>query len=87
MNGETLTAVFSLFGSLIGTFGGIIAGAKLMNYRIEQLEKQVEKHNNVIDRVYKLERDKAVFEEDLKVANHRIGDLEEYHKRGGKVNV
>ena len=49
MNGETITAIFSLFGSLIGTFGGIIAGAKLMNYRIEQLEKQVEKHNNVVD--------------------------------------
>lgn len=55
MNGETITALFSLFGSLIGTFGGIIAGAKLMNYRIEQLEKQVEKHNNVVERMYQAE--------------------------------
>ncbi len=55
MNGETITAIFSLFGSLIGTFGGIIAGAKLMNYRIEQLEKQVEKHNNVVERMYQAE--------------------------------
>lgn len=45
-------------------------------YRIEQLEKKVEKHNNFIERVYELERVTDVHEEKLKVADHRIEDLE-----------
>ena len=44
------------------------------------MEKRVEKHNNVIERVYTLEKEKAVFEEEMKVANHRINDLENFHK-------
>ena len=55
MNEAILSALFSLFGTLIGTFGGIITGSKLMNYRIEQLEKKVEKHNKVVERMYKAE--------------------------------
>ncbi len=46
-------------------------------YRIEQLEKKVEKHNNFIERVYECERVLDVDEEKLEVANHRIDDLEE----------
>lgn len=45
-------------------------------YRIDVLEKKVEKHNNFIERVYELERVVDVHEEKLKVANHRIEDLE-----------
>ena len=45
-------------------------------YRIEQLEKKVDKHNTVIERTYKLEETQAVMEEQIKVANHRIVDLE-----------
>lgn len=48
--------------------------------KIEQLEKKVEKHNQVIDRVYKLEQSDAVENEEIKVINHRIADLEQYHK-------
>ena len=36
---------------LIGSLGGILAASKLMNYRIEQLEKKVDKHNNVVERI------------------------------------
>lgn len=50
-----IIAVISLVGTLLGTFGGILTSAKLSNYRIEQLEKKVEKHNSVIDRTYTLE--------------------------------
>ena len=75
-----IIALISFAGTLLGTFGGIITSNKLTIYRIEQLEKKVEKHNNVVERVFVLEKDKAVFEEDLKVANHRIEDLEHYHK-------
>lgn len=80
MDNTILIALLSFAGTLIGTFGGILASNKLTNYRIEQLEKRVEKHNNVIERVYTLEKEKAVFEEEMKVANHRIDDLENFHK-------
>lgn len=75
-----IIALISFAGTLIGTFGGIITSNKLTNYRIEELEKKVEKHNKVVERVYILEKDKAVFEEEIKVANHRIDDLEQFHK-------
>lgn len=51
---------------------------KLFIYRVEQLEKKVEKHNSVVDRTYKLEKNQDVMEEQIKVANHRIDDLEKY---------
>lgn len=49
----------------------------LQLYRIEQLEKKVDKHNNVIERTYELEKKADLFDEKMKVANHRIDDLEE----------
>lgn len=76
MDVTLITAMLSLVGTLAGTFGGILVANKLSNYRIEQLEKKVEKHNQVIERVYQLEQQNAVQEEEIKVANHRIEDLE-----------
>ena len=52
------------------------ANILLISYRLEQLEKKVDKHNEVIDRTYALEKRTAVTEEQIKVANHRIDDLE-----------
>ena len=80
MDNTMVTVLISFLGTLIGTFGGILTSNRLTNYRIEQLEKKVEKHNNVVERVYILEKEKAVFEEEMKVANHRIEDLEHFHK-------
>lgn len=60
-----VVGVLSLFGTLAGSYGGM----KLMTYRIEQLEKKVDKHNNFAERV-------PILEEQMKVANHRIEDLE-----------
>lgn len=80
MSGTIITALLSLAGTLIGSLFGILTANKLTNYRIEQLEKKVDKHNQVIDRVYTLERQEAVIEEEIAVANHRISDLEEFHK-------
>lgn len=60
-----IVGVLSLVGTLAGSYGGM----KLMTYRIEQLEQRVNKHNSVIERTY-------VLEEQMKVANHRIEDLE-----------
>lgn len=48
----------------------------LISYRLEELEKKVDKHNNLIDRTYELERRADVLEEKQKVANNRIADLE-----------
>lgn len=80
MTDTVIVAILSLFGTLGGSLLGVLAANKLTNYRIEQLEKKVEKHNSVIERVYKLEKHEAVVDEEIKVANHRIDDLEEYHK-------
>ena len=77
---EIAVALIGAVGSLLGTFGGILVASKLTNYRIEQLEKKVDKHNQVIERVYRLEQHDAVVDEEIKVANHRIRDLEGYHK-------
>lgn len=48
----------------------------LIEYKIEELTKKVEKHNNLIERTYKLEEEARIHEEQIKVANHRIQDLE-----------
>ena len=77
MSADVITAALSLVGTLVGTLGGIALSSNLTNYRIEQLEKKVEKHNNLITRTYKLEQEFAVMDEKVKVANHRIDDLED----------
>lgn len=76
METEVIVALIALIGSAIGTFGGIITSTKLTAYRIEQLEKKVDKHNTVIERTFKLEEAQAVMQQQIKVANHRIEDLE-----------
>ena len=73
---DIMVALIGLAGSAFGAFIGVLASAKLTNYRIDQLEKKVDKHNTVIERTYKLEESQAVIQEQIKVANHRIGDLE-----------
>lgn len=62
--------------SIIATILSNKKNNDLIQYRIVQLEQKVDKHNNVIERVYKLEQTSAVREEEIKVANHRIEDLE-----------
>ena len=56
MGESVVVALISLMGTLGGTLGGILVSNKLTNYRIEQLEKKVEKHNGVIERVYEIGR-------------------------------
>lgn len=66
---EIIVAGMSLVGTLVGTFAGIMVSANLTNYRIEQLEKAVQRHNNFAARM-------PVVEEQIKVINHRLSDLE-----------
>lgn len=69
MHVEFLTGVLSLIASLVGTFGGIVTSTKLTNYQINELKKQVDKHNSVIERTFKLE-------EHNKYVDERIARLE-----------
>ena len=73
---EIVVALITLVGSGIGSLAGVVVSAKLTTYRLEQLEKKVDKHNTVIERTYKLEEIEAVIQEQIRVANHRIADLE-----------
>lgn len=66
---DILIALISLAGTMLGTFGGIVTSGKLTNFRIEQLEKKVDRHNNFAERI-------PIIEEKIKTANHRISDLE-----------
>ena len=79
MSDTIIVALLSLAGTLIGSIFGIIASNKLVVYRIEQLEQKVEKHNNVLERVYTLEKDEALLKEEISVVNDRVKDLEESH--------
>lgn len=79
MPSEVIVGILSLAGTVIGTFSGIMTANRLTNYRIEQLEKKVDKHNTVIERVFKLEGEMDTVDERIKVANHRIEDLEQEH--------
>lgn len=76
MDSEIIVAVISGLGTLVGSGIGAYASSKLTAYRIEQLEKKVEKHNQVVERTYKLEQDAAVKTEEIRVINHRLADLE-----------
>lgn len=70
MNSEIIVAILSLVGTLLGTFTGILTSTKLSNYRIEQLEKKVEKHNSVVERT-------ALIENELKTVWHNIDEIKE----------
>lgn len=74
LDASVLVAFFSLIGTIIGSLGGIVVSSKLVNYRLQQLENRVAEHNNFARRM-------PVLEEQMKVANHRIDDLEEVTKK------
>lgn len=71
-----IVAAISLVGTLAGSYFSNRKSQVLIAYRLEQLEDKVNKHNNLIERTYKLEELTALQEEKIKVANHRIDDLE-----------
>ena len=71
-----ITGLFAVAVSVINSHYQSNTTRKLIEYKIEELTKRVEKHNNVIERTYKLEELTALQEEKIKVANHRIDDLE-----------
>ena len=82
-----IVAALSLVGTLVGAYLANRKSTALIAYRLEELEEKVNKHNNLVERTYKLEQRMEVIEaklegaenlltEEVKVANHRIEDLE-----------
>ena len=80
MSTEIIVALLGLIGTLCGSFGGIIVSSKMTQYRITKLEEKVNKHNNLIERTFKLEEQENILEERLNNSNRRISELEAYHK-------
>lgn len=70
MDSTIIVALISLLGTLTGSLGGIVVSSKLTNYRIEQLEKKVDKHNNFAEKI-------PVLTARLDMLDRRIGELED----------
>lgn len=76
MSDSVIVALASLLGTGIGSYSGF----KLMKYRIEQLEKKVEKHNNVLERTF-------VLEEKVNEQDHRISNIERKYNYGNSTQI
>lgn len=70
---EIIVALLGLVGTLAGSFLGVLAASKLTNFRLQQLEEKVNKHNNIIERTY-------ILEGKMLECQHDIKDLKAYHK-------
>ena len=71
---EIVTAVIACLGTVLGSFAGVMASHRLTIYRIDQLEKKVEKHNQIIDRV-------TALEQSLKSAHYRIDEVKKIERK------
>ena len=71
-----ISAGVTLLVCLISNHGQQEKTRALMEYKLDELTKRVDKHNNTIERTYRLEEQMSLQEEKMKVANHRIDDLE-----------
>lgn len=73
MSETLIVAILSLVGTLGGTLGGILVSNKLTNFRLERLEHQVQAHNNLVERTYKLEGQ-------MVEVQHEVVDLKKFHQ-------
>lgn len=74
MDSTIIVALISFAGTVVGTLLGMLAGTKLTTYRLEQLEKKVQAHNEVVERTY-------VLEGQVTELQHDVRDLKELHKK------
>ena len=72
MSDAVLVAIIGLVGSGIGAFAGVIASARLTQYRLQLLEEKVAMHNNMVERTYALEGRMTEAEHDIKDLKGRI---------------
>lgn len=73
MTEAIIVAILGFAGTMLGSLFGVLAAQKLTQYRLSQLEEKVNKHNNLIERTFKLEGR-------MDEAEHDIRDLKSYHK-------
>ena len=73
MSEAIIVALLGFAGTLLGSLFGVLAAQKLTQYRLSQLEEKVNKHNNLIERTFKLEGQ-------MEECRHDIKDLKAYHK-------
>ena len=73
MNSTIIVALISLVGTLMGSLSGILVSSKLTNYRIEQLEKKVDKHNNFAEKI-------PILSTKIDMLNQRMEELEHERK-------
>jgi hypothetical protein len=69
MSSEIIVALITVGGTALSAFFGVIIASRLTNYRIAQLEKKVEKHNTLVERM-------VVVEQSCKSAHHRLDEAE-----------
>ena len=74
--GQIIVGILALIGTLVGSYWSNQKHSAVMEFKIEQLSEKVNKHNNLIERTYRLEESDKVTEEKIKVINNRIADLE-----------
>lgn len=72
MSEQIVVAALGFAGTLSGSFLGVLASQKLVQYRLEQLEKKVELHNKVVERTF-------ILEGDVKELKHDVSDLKKFH--------
>lgn len=70
---EIVIAILGFAGTLLGSLLGVVTAQKLTQYRLEQLEEKVNRHNNLIERTFKLEGQ-------MEECRHDIKDLKAYHR-------
>ena len=75
-----IVAVLSLAGTLGGAYLANKKSTALIAYRLEQLEEKVNKHNQVIERTYELEKQESIIEYEIEEIAHRVDNLEGYHR-------
>jgi hypothetical protein len=77
MSENIIIALIAFVGTLAGSYLAQRKTTALVVYRLEQLENKVDKHNSVVERTYKLEQNFCIMDEKIRVANHRLTDLED----------
>lgn len=85
MNTDIIVSLITSLATLLGVVLTVYAGGKrtrdILLYRIEQLEKAQQKHNSLIERMYRVEERLELHDEKIKVANHRLDDIEKGEKQ------
>ena len=77
-----IVALLALIGTLTGAYLSNNKTKALLAYRLERLEERVNKHNSLVERTYHIEEEQEIIKEKIKVANHRIDDLEHVEGKG-----